>query len=319
MSFATLARMAALGPSGHLSAAGMAQRTPNLSTANIPPKAVKKITCLGSGFVGGMETLLDTALFHVDSADLGQGPTSAVIAFKSDVEVTVVDVNADRISAWQSNELPIYEPGLYDIVRAVRDGDPFHQQDKGHAFYGIPHSDYSNRPKLFFSTDIDQAIKDADLIFVCVNTPTKTHGVGKGSAADLDFVEAATRTIARVATQDKIVVEKSTVPCRTAQSIREIVSSLGDSQFVVDHQLKLMSLIVGGECLSGGLLRCAFEPRVLGRRNSSRRPTTARSDYHWLFTNTCRLSSCFVARGGVWTVGPTRTYHHNELVVIRTV
>lgn len=135
---------------------------------------------MGSGYVGG--------------------PTSAVTAFKSsNIEVTVVDVNPDRIAAWQSDSLPVYEPGLYDIVRTAR------------------------QTNLFFSTDIDKAILNADLIFVCVNTPTKADGIGKGAAADLGFVEAATRNIARVATSNKIVVEKSTVPCRTAQSIREIV------------------------------------------------------------------------------------------------
>ncbi|KAL8721746.1 MAG: hypothetical protein Q9225_001644 [Loekoesia sp. 1 TL-2023] len=156
--------------------------------------------------------------------DLG-GPTSAIIAFKTNVEVTVVDINHDRISAWQSDTLPIYEPGLHQIVQAVRDGVPAGKHHTAFDAYGRPATTYPIRPKLFFSTDVDRAIVGADLIFVCVNTPTKSHGIGKGSAADLDFVEAATRTIARVATQDKIVVEKSTVPCRTAQSIREILAA----------------------------------------------------------------------------------------------
>ncbi|KAL8738219.1 MAG: hypothetical protein Q9181_000945 [Wetmoreana brouardii] len=171
-----------------------------------PYRAVRKITCLGSGFVGG--------------------PTSAVIALKSNVEVTVVDVNTERIAAWQSDTLPIYEPGLYEVVHAVRDGSLPGQQHSGHDFRGeYGNSCPAQRASLFFSTDVDQAIVDADLIFVCVNTPTKTHGIGKGSAADLDFVEAATRNIARVATEDKIVVEKSTVPCKTAQAIREILAA----------------------------------------------------------------------------------------------
>ena len=142
---------------------------------------IRRITCIGSGYVGG--------------------PTSAVTAFKSsDIEVTVVDLDPYRIAAWESNSLPIYEPDLYDIVHTARETN------------------------LFFSTNIDKAILDADLIFVCVNTPTKKNGIGKGAAADLGFVEAATRNIAKVATSNKIVVEKSTVPCSTAQSIREIVS-----------------------------------------------------------------------------------------------
>lgn len=114
--------------------------------------------------------------------------------------VTIVDLNADRIAAWNSDVLPIYEPGLGEVVRACRGKN------------------------LFFSTNVDKAIIDADLIFVSVNTPTKTKGVGAGYAADLGYVESATRHIAKVAQGDKIVVEKSTVPCRTAQSMRFIVS-----------------------------------------------------------------------------------------------
>lgn len=116
------------------------------------------------------------------------------------IQVTIVDLNARRIEAWNSDELPIYEPGLYEVVRPSRGQN------------------------LFFSTEVDQAITEADLIFVSVNTPTKYTGVGAGYAADLGYVEAATRQIARVATDNKIVVEKSTVPCRTAHSMRVIVS-----------------------------------------------------------------------------------------------
>ncbi|KAL8950340.1 MAG: hypothetical protein Q9222_003626 [Ikaeria aurantiellina] len=183
-----------------------AKLTRSFETIGGAHKLVKKIACLGSGFVGG--------------------PTSAVIAYKSDVNVTVVDINPVRISAWQSDNLPIYEPGLYEIVRAVRDGAFPSQQDttKG-SCASRNNSSPNHQARLSFSTDIDHAIMNADLIFVCVNTPTKAHGIGKGSAADLDFVEVATRNIARVATQDKIVVEKSTVPCRTAQAIREILAA----------------------------------------------------------------------------------------------
>jgi UDPglucose 6-dehydrogenase len=129
------------------------------------------------------------------------GPTCAVIAVKNpDIIVTIVDLNQARVDAWNSDVLPIYEPGLDEVVKACRGKN------------------------LFFSTNVDQAIIDADLIFVSVNTPTKTKGVGAGYAADLGYVESATRHIAKVAQGDKIVVEKSTVPCRTAQSMRVIVS-----------------------------------------------------------------------------------------------
>lgn len=117
------------------------------------------------------------------------------------IQVTIVDVNQDRINAWNSESLPIYEPGLEEIVRECRGRN------------------------LFFSTEIDKAIIEADLIFVSVNTPTKKSGVGAGYAADLFYVELCTRRIASVATSSKIVVEKSTVPCRTAQSMRTILEA----------------------------------------------------------------------------------------------
>lgn len=187
---------------------------PSSVTCTPGHKTIRKITCLGSGFVGG--------------------PTSAVTAFKSNVVVTVVDIDPARIAAWQSDSLPIYEPGLHNVVSAARDGIKLDQDSpksvsiqwrNGRISDIMDHNEFARRPNLFFSTDVDNAIKDADLIFVCVNTPTKRNGVGKGAAADLGFVEAATRNIAKVATENKIVVEKSTVPCRTAQYIREILSA----------------------------------------------------------------------------------------------
>jgi len=148
------------------------------------PIKVQKICCIGAGYVGG--------------------PTCAVVALKCpDITVTIVDLNQARIDAWNSPnfQLPIYEPGLEDVVRQARGRN------------------------LFFSTDVDKAIEEADLIFVSVNTPTKKSGVGAGFAADLNYVELATRRIAAVATSSKIVVEKSTVPCRTAESMRTILEA----------------------------------------------------------------------------------------------
>lgn len=155
-----------------------------------------------------------------------KGPTSAVTAYKANVEVTVVDINEQRIQAWKSHQLPIYEPGLQEIVCAARDGNKaaFDDDIVESLLETLPSARLSARGKLSFSTEIETAIEEADLIFVCVNTPTKSTGVGKGAAPDLGFVENATRTIARVAKTDKIVVEKSTVPCKTAESIRAIVS-----------------------------------------------------------------------------------------------
>ena len=126
----------------------------------------------------------------------------AMIAKKCpDIKVTVVDINADRIARWNSDDLPIFEPGLDEIVRTSRGRN------------------------LFFSTEVDQAIAAADMIFVSVNTPTKTYGVGSGRAADLKYIELCARRIAAVATGRKIVVEKSTLPVRTAESLKTVLSA----------------------------------------------------------------------------------------------
>lgn len=129
----------------------------------------------------------------------------AMIAQKCpDIQVTVVDMNAARIAAWNSDQLPIYEPGLDAVVREARGRN------------------------LHFSTDVVAAIKTADMIFVSVNTPTKTYGVGAGRAADLRYIESVARTIAQHATGRKIIVEKSTIPVKTAESIRTILAANSD-------------------------------------------------------------------------------------------
>ena len=132
----------------------------------------------------------------------------AVIAQKCpEINITVVDINEKRIAAWNDkdvNNIPIYEPGLPEIVKEARDQN------------------------LFFSTDVDAAIAKADMIFISVNTPTKTYGLGKGMAADLKYIELCARQIARVSTTDKIVVEKSTLPVRTAEALKNILDNTGN-------------------------------------------------------------------------------------------
>lgn len=129
----------------------------------------------------------------------------AMIAAKApDIQVTVVDMNAARIAAWNSDALPVYEPGLDEIVRRTRGKN------------------------LMFSTDVEGAIRASDLIFVAVNTPTKTYGVGAGRAADLRFIESVARTIAATATTPKVIIEKSTIPVKTAETIKEILSANGN-------------------------------------------------------------------------------------------
>ena len=138
-----------------------------------------KICCIGAGYVGG--------------------PTMAMIAEKChDIDVTVVDLNAERIAAWNSDELPVYEPGLYEVVERRRGKN------------------------LFFSTEVKDTIKEAEVIFISVGTPTKSYGVGAGGAADMGYVEGCARMIAEVCEGPKIIIEKSTVPVRTAELVRSV-------------------------------------------------------------------------------------------------
>jgi len=143
----------------------------------------KNIVCIGAGYIGG--------------------PTMAVIAkMNPDRKVYVCDINKKRIAAWNSRnyELPIYEPGLVDVVKEVRGKN------------------------LFFTTDIKSAVKKCDIVFVGVNTPTKMFGRGAGRASDLQFWEATAREIKGYADGDKIVVEKSTLPVRTAAAMEAILN-----------------------------------------------------------------------------------------------
>ena len=152
----------------------------------------RNVVCIGAGYIGG--------------------PTMAVIAkMNPDRKVIVVDINAERIAAWNSADyaLPIYEPGLVDVVREVRGKN------------------------LFFSTDIEGAVKECDIIFVGVNTPTKMFGKGAGRASDLQYWEATAREIKRFANGDKIIVEKSTLPVRTAAAMEAILNDHAEYEFTV--------------------------------------------------------------------------------------
>ena len=150
---------------------------------------INKICCIGAGYVGG--------------------PTMSMIALKNpEITVKVVDINKQRIDLWNSKDLsklPIYEPGLKEIISIARDRN------------------------LFFSTNVDEAILESEMIFISVNTPTKTYGSGKGMAADLKYVELCARQIANVAISDKIIVEKSTLPVKTAAAIKDILDNTSNS------------------------------------------------------------------------------------------
>ena len=186
---------------------------------------ITSICCIGAGYVGG--------------------PTMAIIAQKCPhIKVTVVDLNAERIAAWNDpdvNNIPIYEPGLSDLVAEARGRN------------------------LFFSTEVEKGIDEAQMIFISVNTPTKTYGLGKGMAADLKFIELCARQIASVAKDNKIVVEKSTLPVRTAEAVKNILDNTGNGvQFqilsnpeflaegtAVDDLLNPDRVLIGGD-VNGG-------------------------------------------------------------------
>ena len=166
----------------------MQNQTDNTTTVVDNPNKITSICCIGAGYVGG--------------------PTMAVMAQKNpDIKITVVDLNAQRIADWNNDDLtqlPIFEPGLDQVVKEARGRN------------------------LFFSTNVEEAIDQAQMIFISVNTPTKTYGAGKGMAADLKYIELCARQIAKVATTNKIVVEKSTLPVKTAHAIKSILNHTGN-------------------------------------------------------------------------------------------
>ena len=164
-------------------------------------KTIKNICCIGAGYVGG--------------------PTMSVIADKCpEIKVNVVDMNKERIDKWNSQdllELPIFEPGLKEIISRRRSKN------------------------LYFSTDVRQSIGEADMIFISVNTPTKQKGIGAGKASDLKWVEACARQVAKYACGHTIVVEKSTLPVRTAEAIKSILESQTQKSIKKKQTFKVLS------------------------------------------------------------------------------
>ncbi len=172
-------------------------------------KSIKNICCIGAGYVGG--------------------PTMAVIAEKCpDIRITVVDKNNERISQWNNKDtskLPVFEPGLEEIIKKVRNKN------------------------LYFSNDIEGTIANSDIVFLCVNTPTKDKGFGAGEASDLKFVESCARQVAQFAKGHTLVVEKSTLPVRTAEIIKTILNS---SKIVKNSTNKTFSVLSNPEFLAEG-------------------------------------------------------------------
>ena len=174
-------------------------------------KFEKKICCIGAGYVGG--------------------PTMSVIASNCpELRVDVVDINKERIDAWNSDDyskLPVFEPGLENIVKKCRDTN------------------------LFFSNKVEECISQADIIFISVNTPTKTNGLGAGFASDLKWIESSARQIAKYARNHTIVVEKSTLPVKTAETIKTILNSSLDID-PSSEEKKTFSIVSNPEFLAEG-------------------------------------------------------------------
>ena len=186
---------------------------------------INNICCIGAGYVGG--------------------PTMAVIALHCpEIKITVVDIDSKKIDSWNGplDKLPVYEPGLSEIIKKVRGKN------------------------LFFSDDVDSAIIESEMIFMAVNTPTKTEGEGKGMAADLKYIESSARNIAKVSLTNKIVIEKSTLPVRTAEKIKEILTSenknvdfeiLSNPEFLaegtaIEDLFKSDRVLIGGDSTKKG-------------------------------------------------------------------
>ncbi|KAI1860861.1 uncharacterized protein JN550_011176 [Neoarthrinium moseri] len=226
LTFSPVLRAAADGPldieSTSLAAQAQSSRLMPSALFNPSVRHVQNICCVGAGYVGG--------------------PTAAVIAYQNPhIRVTIVDRDERRIRRWNSKHLPIYEPGLGDIVRIARDGSrecsflnerssldtsdglsdattsssECGSQCEGH--HEGPTIIPARQPNLFFSADVARCIREADIVLVAVNTPTKSKGMGAGSATDMTAFEAVTGVVAQHARPGAIIVEKSTVPCRTAQ------------------------------------------------------------------------------------------------------
>ena len=203
---------------------------------------IQSICCMGAGYVGG--------------------PTMAVIADRCpEIQVTVVDLNAERIASWNNPELsrlPVYEPGLDGVVARARDRN------------------------LHFTTEVDAAIAAADMVFLSVNTPTKTRGVGAGQASDLRWIEACTRQVAAAAQGHTIVVEKSTLPVRTAETVQTILAAAEQGG---DGAIKSFAVLSNPEFLAEGTAIADLEApdRVLiGGQDADAIEALAQVYGHWV-------------------------------------
>jgi hypothetical protein len=283
-------------------------------------------------------------IFEIVSAielirQISGGPTAAIMAFQNPhINVTVVDRDPVRIKQWKSKHLPIYEPGLHEILRIARDGS------KPRAFYNEAtrsesldsmsstssaesecesqcgdHRDEivipTRIPNLFFSTEISKTISEADIVLIAVNTPTKMRGLGSGKATDVTALEAVTREIAIHAKPGAILVEKSTVPCRTAELIQDTVCPSLPAKI----EAILIRSPIAKSPPAPSNLRSTFQPRIPRRRNSNQRPPLPRPGDNRLIPHTRWSPRSNNSRFRIRVVGSEIQNRNHEYLVFRTL
>lgn len=250
-----------------------------------PAIRVQNVCCIGAGYVGG--------------------PTAAVMAYQNPrLKVTVVDRNASRIAQWKSKHMPLYEPGLREILRIARDGSKAfsfinnssqHEPSESAASSAssatsecdsqcLEHTEEvhipARQPNLFFSTEISKSISEADIILVAVNTPTKGRGIGAGRATDVTALEAVTKEIALHARPGAILVEKSTVPCRTAEIIKDMLEIYRpNTPFTILSNPEFLSAGTAiSDLMNPSRVLIGCQPTLSGERAAS----LLRSVYSWV-------------------------------------
>ncbi|TGO63142.1 hypothetical protein BCON_0015g00710 [Botryotinia convoluta] len=209
----------------------------SLKNENSMHRLVQNVCCVGAGYVGG--------------------PTAAILALQNpQIKFTVVDKDTSRINQWNSKHLPIHEPGLPEIIRICRNGsrafsisnDPSTEDAELSSEDFFEHTDHivipARSPNLFFSDNVENCLGEADIIMIAVNTPTKTYGIGAGKATDMTAVESVVQDIGKYAKSGAIIVEKSTVPGRTGEFIKDILAILRPNE--------IFSILSSPEFLSAG-------------------------------------------------------------------
>ncbi|KAF7860368.1 hypothetical protein EAF04_008495 [Stromatinia cepivora] len=220
------------------------------------------------------------------------GPTAAILALQNPrIKFTVIDKDSLKIKQWNSKHLPIHEPGLPEIIRICRDGSRAFSlsndssKDVESFSGGLAERNHhvhipARSPNLFFSDNIEMSLREADLIMIAVNTPTKTYGIGAGKATDMMAVISAVQDIGKYAKAGTIIVEKSTVPGRTGEFIKNTLA--------IHRPHTNFPILSSPEFLSAGtaIRDLLYPDRILIGSSPSRTSNPAANSlaslYHWL-------------------------------------